>query len=147
MTSTTRKDPMPRMKPFALLLALCLGAAGAPGTSPDRSTVLPNDNTHTAGKLVRRVLTVALEARSGVWYPEGPQGRGLDSVAAFAEAGGVPSTPGPLIRVPAGTVVRGTLRNTLGRRLTVFGLGRTRGFSDSLLVAAGGSAAFEFTAT
>ena len=129
------------------LVGLLLLAACASGGAPASNEVQPNDNRQAAGKLSGGVLTVALEARSGTWHPEGATGRTLDSVAAFAEMGGRMSTPGPLIRVPAGTVVRGTLHNTLSRKLTVFGLGKTRGISDSLPVAAGDTARFEFTAT
>jgi FtsP/CotA-like multicopper oxidase with cupredoxin domain len=124
-----------------LVLAGC-AAAGASGPG----TFTPNDNRRAAGKLAGGVLTLALEARSGIWHPEGLEGRGLDSVAAFAEPGGRLMTPGPLIRVKAGTVVRGTVRNTLSRSLSVFGLGKTRGLSDSLVLEAGGSSEFEFTA-
>ena len=44
------------------------------------------------------------------------------------------ATPGPLIRVPVGTEVRATLRNTLDKPLTVFGFGKTRGIGDSVVV-------------
>jgi FtsP/CotA-like multicopper oxidase with cupredoxin domain len=135
---------MHRTRFFASLAGLFVVAAAAGPAGP--GTVQPNDNRRAAGKLEAGVLTVALEARSGTWQPEGQDGRGLDSVAAFAEAGGGLSTPGPLIRVPAGTVVRGTVRNTLRRSLTVFGLGKTRGMADSLVLPAGASGAFAFTA-
>lgn len=137
---------MNRVRPFAVLVGLCFVAGFAVIRPAGPNPVEPNDNRVAAGKLAGGVLTVALEARSGTWQPEGSDGRGLDSVAAFAEAGGRLTTPGPLIRVRAGTVVRGTVRNTLGRSLTVFGLGTTRGMSDSLMLAAGGSSDFEFTA-
>jgi hypothetical protein len=68
-------------------------------------TVSPNDNRTSAGTLSNGVLTVALEARSGVWHPEGDKGRALD-VAAFAEEGKALLTPGPVIRAPLGTTIR-----------------------------------------
>ena len=126
----------------ALATTVLAGCAAA----PPPTEIQPNDNRTPAGTLKDGVLTVALEARTGRWQPEGPQGRALDSVAAFAEAGKPMFTPGPLIRVPAGTEIRGTLANSLGRSLTVFGLGRSRGYSDSLVVAAGESAEFSFRA-
>jgi FtsP/CotA-like multicopper oxidase with cupredoxin domain len=46
------------------------------------------------------------------WYPEKPDGPHV-RVAAFAEAGKSATVPGPLIRIPTGTVVIATLRNTL----------------------------------
>src|SRR5262245_10269237 len=137
---TTCRRPMPLLC-AALLIAACSNA-----TPVDPKTVQPNDNQQAAGKLANGVLTIALEAREGRWQPEGEGGRMLDSVAAFAEVGKALSTPGPLIRVPVGTTVHGTVKNTLNRPLTVFGLGKTRGYSDSVVVAAGASADVQFTA-
>src|SRR5438132_6848435 len=106
---------MPKSSRGGLLVCLAGLAAGciAPG-KPD-STIHPNDNRRSAGTLKDGVLTLALEARAGSWQPEGSGGRSLDSLGAFAEAGRPLSTPGPLIRVPAGTEIRGTLHNTLAR--------------------------------
>ena len=98
------------------------------------ATISINDNRWPAGRLENGVLTLRLEARNGVWYPEGPRGVGLP-VAAFAEDGGPLQNPGPLVRVPAGTEVRITLRNALEKPLTVFGLGATRGVgADSVVI-------------
>ena len=109
-------------------------------------TIAPNDNRRTAGTLANGVLTIALEAREGAWYPEGEKGRAL-SVAAFAEAGKPLSTPGPLIRVTAGTTVRATIRNRLEKPIVVFGFGKTRGWSDSVTVAANAVLPVTFTPT
>jgi FtsP/CotA-like multicopper oxidase with cupredoxin domain len=78
----------------------------------DLRRVVPNDNRRPAGSLRGGVLTLRLEVRTGVWYPEGPRG---DSVVApvFAEEGKAAQVPGPLIRVPAGTMIEATLRNAL----------------------------------
>ncbi|HEU5217462.1 MAG TPA: multicopper oxidase domain-containing protein, partial [Gemmatimonadales bacterium] len=137
---------MTRMMGFTLATGLLMlsGCATAPAFDP--GTIKPNDNRQAAGSLTNGRLTLALETRTGKWFPEGPNGHGLDSLAAFAVVGGPLTTPGPLVRVPAGTVVGGTLHNTLNRALTVFGLGKTRGLSDSLIVAPGATANFEFTA-
>ena len=110
------------------------------------NTITPNDNRHSAGVLEKGVLTVALEARQGRWNPEGDGGRALD-VAAFAEEGKPLSTPGPLIRVTVGTTVRATIHNALDKPLTVFGFGRTRGMSDSVLVPVDARTAVSFTPT
>ena len=126
-----------------LVTTLSCGGAGAPARN---DLIQPNDNRAPAGKLENGVLTVALEARNGVWQPEGAQGKTIDSLAAVGEAGKPLSTPGPILRVPVGTKVQGSFKNTLGRQLTVFGLGKTRGMSDSMVVAAGQSADFSFTA-
>ncbi len=107
--------------------------------------VAPNGNRQPAGTLANGVLTIALEARTGVWYPEGEHGVALE-VAAFSEVGKPMSTPGPMIRVPAGTTVRGTMRNLLDKPLVLFGLGKTRGPADSIIVPVNATADFEFVA-
>ncbi len=136
------------MRPMTLCIATGLGTLllAACGSQPAATDILPNENRIAAGTLEGGILTVALEAREGTWRPEGPSGGTLDSVAAFAEAGKPMYSPGPMIRVPAGTEVKGTLVNTLGRPLTVFGLGRTRGYSDSMVVAPGDTAEIAFRA-
>jgi FtsP/CotA-like multicopper oxidase with cupredoxin domain len=130
--------------PFCLALAVAVSCSGTPSQRSD--LIQANDNRTPAGKLENGVLTVALETRNGVWQPEGDRGKIIDSLAAFAEVGKPLSTPGPLLRVPVGTKVQGTLRNTLDRQLTVFGLGKSRGMSDSIMVAAGQETPFSFTA-
>ena len=125
----------------AACLPVCVGAAPH---APE--AIAPNDNRHVAGALENGVLTVHLDARTGVWHPEGDAGPAL-VVAAWAEEGKALSVPGPLIRVPAGTDVRATLRNSLDKSLTVFGFGKTRGMSDSLVIPAGESRDVQFVAT
>jgi FtsP/CotA-like multicopper oxidase with cupredoxin domain len=117
---------------------------GAPAPAPP--VALPNDNRHPAGTLAGNVLTVQLEARNATWYPEGPSGRGLE-VAAWAEPGQPSQVPGPLIRVTAGTEVRATLRNTLDRRLTVYGFGARRGLADSTSLDPGQAQEVRFVAS
>jgi FtsP/CotA-like multicopper oxidase with cupredoxin domain len=124
--------------------ALWLATSGSSLRAPEQ--VLPNDNTRPAGTFADGVLAIALETRAGSWRPDGDSGKSIDNVIAFAEVRRAPSTPGPLIRVPVGTRVRGTLHNTLNRPLTVFGLGKRRGFADSVVVAAGATSPFEFAA-
>ena len=128
---------------LACLLAV-VGCNNAPTADPGR--VQPNDNTHPAGTLSSGVLNVALETRIGSWMPEGDGGKSIDSVIAFAETGHPATTPGPLLRVPVGTRVHGTIHNTLARPLTVKGLGATRAPTDTLVVPAGATTPFEFTA-
>jgi FtsP/CotA-like multicopper oxidase with cupredoxin domain len=136
---------MPWSAQRALVAPLVLFLAGTT-LSPAPDSVGANDNRHSVGTLKNGVLTVALEARNGVWHPEGDGGRGLE-VAAFAEVGKSLSTPGPLIRVPVGTEVRATVRNRLDKPLIVFGLGKTRGLSDSTIVPPDGTAELRFAAT
>lgn len=67
------------------------------------------------------VLTLRLEARLGDWHPDGDSAEGA-MVPAFAERGGPTRIPGPLIRVPAGTEIALTVRNSLAQNLTLHGL-------------------------
>src|SRR4051812_26500513 len=128
-----------------LLCACSLLVAGF-STAPAPARIAPNDNRHPAGTLKNGVLTITLEARQGEWRPGSDQGRAIP-IAAWGEPGKELSTPGPLIRVPAGTEVRATLRNTLDKPLSVIGFGKTRGLSDSVLVPAHGSRDVKFSAT
>jgi len=127
---------------YAALAALGVG----PATPPALDNVTPNDNRRSAGTLANGVLTVAIEARTGVWQPEGERGRTLE-VAAFSEEGQPLSTPGPVIRVSVGTTVRATVRNRLDKPLIVYGLGKTRGLSDSVIVPVNAATPVSFTPT
>ena len=98
---------------------LCLVACPA---YPDSVDVVLNDNRKPAGRLQAGVLTVSLVARRGIWHPEGSQAPGIE-VPAFAVENGALTNPGPLLRVPAGTEIRASVRNTLLSPLTVHGLG------------------------
>src|SRR5688572_16547480 len=133
---------MTRVVAFALLTVFAVGRS----TPPLAETVAPNDNRRAAGTLANGVLTVALEARPGVWHPEGDKGRSLE-VAAFSEEGKALSTPGPLIRVPVGTEIRATVRNRLDKPLIVYGFGKTRGASDSIIVPVNAASPVSFKAT
>ncbi len=128
----------------ALVCSSVLATGSTVFTGPE--AIQPNDNRLAAGTLRNGVLTLALEVRSGSWRPEGEGGRALDGLGAFAEVGHPLSTPGPLIRVPVGTEIRGTLHNTLGRSITVGGLGKTRTPGDTLVVAPGATVSFQFKA-
>jgi len=129
---------------YAVLASIGSLAAG-PGLPRAAERIVPNDNRQTAGTLKHGVLTVAIEARTGIWRPEGDSGRALD-VAAFAEAGKALSTPGPVIRVPVGTEIHATIRNRLDKPLIVYGFGKTRGPSDSVIVPVNGTTPVRFKA-
>lgn len=135
---------------FAIVPALL---AFQPGTDcshlpvPSGSTIEANDNRTPAGRLRGTELTLQLVAMTGSWYPDGPEGCGL-TVSAFAEEGGPPTIPGPLIRVRAGTRVRVSLRNRLGSAIVVRGLqDRPAAGFDSTRIGAGETHVFEFVAT
>jgi manganese oxidase len=133
---------MTRWLPLGVFLLLA-AEHNAP-RAPER--VSPNDNRRSVGTLSKGVLTIALEAREGAWQPEGDRGRTLD-VAAFAEEGKPLLTPGPLVRVPVGTEIRATIRNRLDKPLTVFGFGKTRGATDSVVVPPNAAVPVSFKAT
>ena len=108
------------------LLGLALAAATIAGIpTPDMEgtaeRIETNDNERAAGSLRNGVLRLNLEARIGSWYPHGPRITGAD-VPALGEVGGRLVIPSPMIRVPAGTDVVVTVRNTLHGVLTLHGL-------------------------
>src|SRR5262245_24833631 len=117
--------------PASLMAALAI-ASGSDSTA----RIAPNDNTKAAGQLRRGVLTLQLDAIRGTWAPEGEQGPRV-VLAAFSERGRPVQIPGPLIRVPAGTEVRITIRNRLGASLLVRGFYDRGAQRDSLDVAPG----------
>jgi FtsP/CotA-like multicopper oxidase with cupredoxin domain len=134
---------------FVLLAGQPLAWA-EPGPTPPgkpRPTVGFNDNRMPAGKLSGGVLRLTLRARLASWYPDGSRRAGPIVVAAFASDSGVPTIPGPLLRVPAGTRIHVTIANQLpaGMPLVMHGL-RTRpaAASDTLRVRPGASREIEF---
>ncbi|MBA2670736.1 MAG: multicopper oxidase domain-containing protein, partial [Gemmatimonadetes bacterium] len=128
-----------------LLLALLAAPPASAQVPPsvNRSTatatpehVLANDNRAPAGTLRRGILAVRLEARLAAWRPD----LDVDSavtVQAFAEEGGAPRIPGPLVRAREGTEVHVRLRNSLDSTLVVHGLRAGTVINDTLHVAAG----------
>jgi hypothetical protein len=102
----------------AMLLAQGLGAQQATSRAHSVARVVVNDNRRPAGRLRAGVLTLRLDARLGDWHPDGEDAPGA-TVPAFAEEGGPARIPGPLIRVPAGTEIALTIRNTLEHMLTL----------------------------
>jgi len=125
------------------LLAILLASAGVDAAP---ATVLPNDNTHAAGRLDGHRLTLALVAANGTFRPEGPHAPAHD-IAAFGEEWQPPSAPGPLVRVKAGTEISITVRNRLAYELTVHGLCNRPGTCPDQPVAPGGASSVRFTAT
>src|SRR5579859_2895175 len=100
---------------FALAFVLVSSAAVADETIPIASV---NDNRVPAGVLRNSVLTLHLEVRSAVWYPEKDGGPHL-TVSAFAEEGHSPQIPGPPIRVSEGTEISATVRNLLDHTIYI----------------------------
>ena len=80
------------------------------GHSAER--IVANANRAPAGRLRHGILTLHLELRTGTFRPHADDGPGIE-VQAFGEAGRPLQIPGPLIRVPEGTVIEATVRNRL----------------------------------
>ena len=85
-------------------------AAAAPNGPAER--IATNDNRTAGGTLKDGVLTIRFEARVGQWHPDGDGDPGIE-VHAFGEQGKPLQIPGPLIRVPKGTEIRASIRNSL----------------------------------
>src|SRR6266581_72794 len=114
---------------------------------PVATRAVPNDNRSAVGVLANGVLTVRLVARPAAWYPDGRDGCGL-TVHAFAEEGQAPRIPGPLLRVPAGTELRVTIRNALDKPIWIRGLeDRSVERLDSVAIAVSASREFRYQAT
>src|SRR6266849_10260608 len=106
------------MRATPCLLLLCCIAAVAQTESFVKVTekslpeITANDNRLPAGRLHNGVLTIGLEVRTGIWYPEERDGPGLQ-VQAFAEPGRPAEIPGPMIRVTEGTEILVNIRNAI----------------------------------
>ena len=122
-----------------------VAAAALSGGSPER--IATNDNRTRAGTLKNGVLTIRLEAREAQWHPDGDNDPGI-VVRAFGEEGKPLQIPGPLIRVPKGTEINASIRNSLpDSTLFVRGL-YTRGAAggDTIQVKPGEVREIRFTA-
>jgi len=116
---------------IAIAVAVLLASSGcvhpqdmtaSKASLPTLPRIEANPNLSPAGDLRGGTLTLHLDIREGDWYPEADTGPSL-VVQAFAEEGRAPQIPGPLIRVPAGTEVRATVRNMLDKAAArVYGL-------------------------
>lgn len=119
---------------LAGVLGLVLPAV--PGDPLSLPVVHPNSNRHPAGRFQHDTLRVTLVVRMARWTPEAESGTAL-AVPTFAEQGRAPEIPGPLLRVPAGTMVDATVRNELAdSTITVRGLVRHPARADDGLVIA-----------
>lgn len=130
---------------IALALTAALVAPSPPRRAADRPTTAPNPNTAPAGELRDGVLSLNLDAVEAQWH-EGAGAAPGSAVLAFAERGRQPTIPGPLVRVPAGTLVRVSVRNTLARPITFF-LPTSPATDDSVIVAAGATGELSVRAT
>lgn len=108
--------------------------------------IFTNDNRRSAGILQNGILTIDLEAREGTWFPETHEGLGL-RVFAFAEKGKSLQLPGPQIRVPEGTIIKASIRNTLKKPVTLHGFcSRPAKEADSITIESGKTYTVSFNA-
>ena len=122
---------------FAAFFAGTGRAANAVGDS-SLPRVAANTNQHAAGTLSDGGLTVELEIREGAFYPEDEAGPSLE-VFAFAERGKPLQIPGPMIRVPAGTIIHVTINNLIARDVLIHGLHTRPGKNEDTVEVPGGA--------
>lgn len=130
----------------ALMSTSTRPTSDVPGDAEAAPRVIPNDNRTPAGTLRNGVLTLRLVAQPALWRPEGPDGPDLP-IYAFAEEGKRPGVPGPLIRVPVGTEIHISVRNSLPEPLRLYGLqDRPSEKVDSVDVSPGQTSLFKIRA-
>jgi FtsP/CotA-like multicopper oxidase with cupredoxin domain len=105
----------------ALLAITLVVASAAPAVGQTIPAAAANDNRTPAGILRDGVLSLHLEMRPAVWYPE-EEGKAHLIVGAFAEEGHTPQIPGPMVRVPEGTEIAASIHNLLDHTIYVHGL-------------------------
>ena len=132
----------------AVVIATSTGGARPhpPRGEPEIPVVAANDNRSPAGRLRGDTLHLNLTVQVGRWYPEAADGPFVD-LAVLAEEGRAPQIPAPLIRVPTGTTIVATIRNSLADSVIwVRGLTEHPGPRDSLPVKPGETQTLTFAA-
>jgi FtsP/CotA-like multicopper oxidase with cupredoxin domain len=131
---------------------LCLIAAFVACTATQQlaagslPAIIANDNRAPAGELRNGILTLHLEVGEGQWHPESEEGEAIP-IYAFGEAGRPLQNPGPLIRMPQGTEVQGTVHNALPVAVTLHGLHERPGEEkDAFTLQPGATQEFRFKA-
>ena len=104
---------------FLFLVSTAAFAQTAPDV--DLPRVAANDNRTAAGHFANGALELRLDLRRALWYP-GDDHAGHLNAYAFAEEGGRPQIPGPLIRVPQGTLFHIHVHNSLPFAAKIYGL-------------------------
>jgi len=95
-----------------LLAVVSIALAAGPLPGQTLEPIGANDNRTPAGELRNGVLTLRLEMREGLWHPHAEDDEAIP-VYAFGEPGKPLQAPGPLLRVPQGTVVEASVHNRL----------------------------------
>jgi len=132
--------------PSAVLLSSLLVSLAAAFPNPaNRSDSNPlarattNDNRRSAGALRNGKLELKLDIVNAQWFPEDESGPSI-AMQAFAEEGRAPEIPGPMIRVPEGTEIHVTIRNSLALDAVVHGLVTRPSSTDNALKIPAGAA-------
>ena len=116
-----------------VLTALAAGPLVALVSAQAPEPVQANDNRVAAGTLRNGVLTLRLEIRRGIWHPHAEDGEAFE-VYAFAEPGKPLQAPGPLIRVPEGTIVEASIQNSINVAATLHGFHQRPGDDNDVVV-------------
>jgi FtsP/CotA-like multicopper oxidase with cupredoxin domain len=116
---------------IALALIAACAEAGPTGRSVAAACALepadssrrtiPDDQTESAGVLFGDTLDLQLDIRRAMLFPEGDSGPSVE-VVTFGEAGGAPSSPGPLVRTASGRTILFRVCNTLTDTVWLVGL-------------------------
>jgi FtsP/CotA-like multicopper oxidase with cupredoxin domain len=108
-----------------------------PHPAANAQVAVANQNLVAAGKRTRDTLSLALDVVEAAYQPEGSEDP-VVRILALAERGKTPQVPGPLLRVPAGTTVRLSLRNRSDSALMFSGFRPAlKAADDTLQLAAG----------
>jgi FtsP/CotA-like multicopper oxidase with cupredoxin domain len=130
----------------ALLLLFCYPTLAQNSETLFLPIAVANDNRMPAGQLTNGVLELRLALNEATWYPEEESG-GRRDVYAFAEEGHAPQSSGPLIRVPQGTQIHISIRNTLPLAAKIHGLhSHPGGAKDVVSLAPGETRQLQFAA-
>src|SRR5687767_11680865 len=129
-----------------LILALSTVAATASaqsGAASAPTAVTTHDNVRPAGRVQDGVLSISLRAGVGRWHPEG-QASPSREIEALGEEGQPLMVPSPLVRARAGTLVKVSIRNTLGSPIRMHGLCDRPGTCEPLTIAPGATGETQF---
>lgn len=132
-----------RLLVFALTAPVAATGSPQSGVANAPSVVTTHDNVRPAGRLENGVLAISLRAGVGRWYPEGQTSPSRD-IEALGEEGQPLMVPSPLIRARVGTVVKVSIRNTLGAPIRVHGLCDRPGTCEPLTIASGTTGEAQF---
>jgi FtsP/CotA-like multicopper oxidase with cupredoxin domain len=97
------------------------GPCAVEGVRDPTPLALASDQRTASGLAFGDTLDLQIDIRRAMLQAEGPDGPGVE-VVTFAQAGRVPTVPGPLARVPHGTTVLARVCNTLADTVWLLGL-------------------------